>query len=85
MTNELFEKLDGKNYTHNGIPGKLKHGVYKDRFNLTVNKLYHQASAKGKKTAAYLAIKATLGDDWDTDLTNNIDLYCEIARKLGIS
>lgn len=82
---DLFEKLDGRKCTLDGVHGTLVREIVSVRYptERTEYRLWHRASAKGRKSPAYLAIKARLRDDWDTDLTWS-DRLSEIARKLKI-
>jgi hypothetical protein len=76
--NRVFEFLHGREYTHDGIRGVFEHvGEY------PYEKLYHNPIARGRRTPQYKAIKAQLGDDWSTDMTDLIETYCKAALELG--
>lgn len=83
--NPVFEFLNGKTYKLYGVSGTFEHkiteSVYPTR--RTVESLYHNPDAKGRRTTRYQETKRLLGDDHTTDLTSSIDTYCEIACELG--
>ena len=85
MPNDVFEFLDGKPYILEGISGYLKYDSYRAiyPYEHTVEKLSHIPDSEGKKSLYYQSIRVYLGDDWDTDLTNDIEAYCNIALELG--
>lgn len=82
--NEIFDFLHGKEYILHGIHGIFE---YKATFSRYLNRwehsLYHNPSEIGQQTEEYRKTRRKLGDDWTTDLTNNIESYCAIATKLG--
>lgn len=79
--NSIFEFLNGKEYTLNGIHGYFKHDVWVGR-QRTTEYLRHIPSKRGMATEIYKQEKRKLGDDWSTDLTNGLR-YCDIAIELG--
>ena len=83
--NPVFEFLDGKSYTLNGISGVFAHETHRAIFPYphTVERLNHEPDEEGRCSEAYRETRSELGDDWSTDLTNAIETYCEIALKMG--
>lgn len=81
--NEVFEFLHGRPVTIDGVPGRLRHEVFVDRFGLTVERLMHDATGAGRRSSAYRSLRARLGDDYSTDLTASLERYCAIAEALG--
>ncbi len=83
--NPVFEFLNGKTYKLDGVSGTFRHKVSQARYPYprTVEDLYHDKDAAGRRTKRYQDIKRELGDDYSTCLTNSIDEYCEIAHELG--
>ncbi len=65
-----FSAIDGRRYTHDGIPGTLR--VRIDRYGL---KLWHVPTAAARKA---------IGDDWDTDLSMSYDAMEKISKRLGV-
>lgn len=84
-TNRMFEWLNGRRCTLNGIAGRLKyevsHAIYP--YAHTVERLTHEPTPAGQRTETYMYHKRALGDDWVTDLTTSIETYCDIAHRLG--
>ena len=82
---DVWDFLDGRAYTLDGVHGKFevskREALYP--YHHTAYSLYHRPSTKGKKSATYRKIKRDLGDDWDSDLSDQIEKFCDIARKLG--
>jgi hypothetical protein len=81
----IFEFLNGKRYTLDGISGHFKYRTYEAIYpsRRTVHKLSHEADARGRRSERYQETKRKLQDDWSTDLTDSIERYCDIAHKLG--
>ena len=81
----VFTFLDGKSFTLDGVHGQFRHevrwAVYP--YAHATERLYHEPSAKGRRSEAYQALRREYRDDWVTDLTDSIERYCEIATKLG--
>ena len=78
--NEIFEFLDGREYTLDGVHGHFRYRVL-GRLT-TKHELAHIPSDQGRESEAYLEVKRKLGDDWTTDLSNSLR-HCEIAIELG--
>src|SRR6185369_10976587 len=76
--NTLFAYLDGREYTLDDVHGTFEHSGVWPR-----EQLYHNPTAKGKRTKAYREKRRQLEDDWCSNLTEAIDRYCAIARELG--
>jgi hypothetical protein len=78
---DLFTWLHDKVFYLDGI-----HGTF-ERFNPGERqgyaRLYHNPSAQGRQTDHYKIMKRELGDDWVTDLTDNIERYVATAINLG--
>jgi hypothetical protein len=83
--NPIFEFLHGKTYRLHGVSGTFCHKVGRAiyPYRRTVEDLYHEPDANGRRTKYYRDRRADLGDDWSTCLTQAIDTYCDIATKLG--
>ena len=79
------ELMDGKTLVIGGISGTIKYTEYTAiyPYERLVQRINHQPDAKGKATAAYKELRAMLGDDWDTDLTDSERLG-QYAIELGI-
>ena len=75
---KLFDFLDGKEYVIDGV-----HGHFKHKSNVFSSHLVHQASEKGKKSAAYKQGKAQMGMDYETEITYRTALLLDISIKLG--
>lgn len=80
---DIFEFLNGKIYSYNGLDGIFQHKKYKTKHHGTIERLYHEKTEKAKESPEYLKIKYELGDDWSSDLTNDIETVCNIALELG--
>lgn len=82
---ELFEALDGRSYTLDGISGTLVFTTYRAiyPYDRTVEKLEHRPDRRGKATPEYQRLKDQLHDDWMTDLTDSHALVA-IAQELGV-
>lgn len=84
--NDVFVFLDNKPYVLDGISGILRHevsdAVYP--YSHVVERLIHIPDDEGKKSKEYRQKRIKYRDDWVTDLTDNIDGYCKIAKELGI-
>lgn len=78
--NPIFLFLNGKHYTHNGISGKL---YRTEAMSGHAERITHEPDVIGKRTDKYKETKKQLGDDWDCDLTQDPESYCEIADALG--
>lgn len=82
--NEVFLFLDGRKFTHKGISGHLKHdrmwGIHPLR---VTERLLFIPDVLGRQTQEYLDSKKKLGDDWISDLTDDIETYCSYALELG--
>jgi hypothetical protein len=63
---EALEVLDGQEYTLDGI-----HGRFELNGQRPYQRLLHQPSKRGQRSAQYLKTKAMLRDHWSTDLTNS--------------
>lgn len=82
--NKVFEFLNGRYYALNAIEGQFNHSYWYSRaFKQYFEYLYHTPTANGKQSPAYQSTAAELEDDWDTNLTDNIERYCAIALELG--
>jgi hypothetical protein len=81
--NPIFEFLDGKHYTHNDVSGTLRHETLTHHTGFVENRLMHHADKKGQQCTAYRKTREKLGDDYVTDLTNDIEGYCVLARIFG--
>lgn len=83
--NEVFEFLNGKTYTLDGISGSFRHEVRKAAYPYphTYERLIHEADTEGLRSEPYLAQKRELRDDWISDLTDNVERYVAIAYELG--
>lgn len=81
----VFEFLDGKPYTLDGIHGYFKHEVHTAiyPYQHTYERLIHEADGAGRNSVAYGKVRQQLGDDYVTDLTDATDTYCGIAYDLG--
>lgn len=85
MRNEVFAFLDGRSYTRNGISGHFKHDISYAIYPYLHGRerLLFYPDAHGRQTVEYQETKKFLGDDWVSDITDDIEHYCEIAMKLG--
>lgn len=84
VPNDVFQFLDGKYYTLDGIEGQFCHSYwYSPALYEWFEWLYHIPTINSRKTPAYQSLRNQLGDNWDTNLTNNIERYCAIAVELG--
>lgn len=85
IPNSVFEFLDAKHYILDGVSGVFHHRIWTARYPYLHKReeLAHEADDEGLCSEAYRKTKRELGDDWSSDLTNAIDLYCDIAAKLG--
>jgi len=85
--NPVFQFLDAKPYTLNGISGHFKHEVRVARYpyRRREERLTFQPDATGQQSEEYRATRRELKDDWSTDLTDAIDTYCDIAIELGFN
>ena len=85
MYNPFFTFLNGKTATIEGQRGTFKHESYEARYPYkhTVEKLIFDIEDKGGEY--YRAIKEQLGDDWNMDVTDNIEVYVDTAIDLGFS
>lgn len=85
MSFELFEFLDSKPYTLDGVSGHFNHVINppSKAYPHWEQKLEHIPDEEGKVSPHYQAQKALMGDDWISDLTQDIDLFCQIATELG--
>lgn len=83
--NALFAFLDGRKHTLGGVAGTLVHETQECRYPYPHKRerLIHRPSPAGCRTVAYARTRQALGDDWVTDLTDDIERYCSIASKLG--
>lgn len=81
----LFEALDGRHYTLDGISGVIKHETISARYPYAHvdHTLSHRADAKGMRSPKYIELRRKLHDDWSTDLTNS-DRLVDIAKRLGV-
>lgn len=81
----LFEALDGRHYTLDGVSGVLRHKTISARYPYphVDHTLSHMADAKGKRSPKYIELRDKLRDDWSTDLTNS-DRLIDIAMRLGV-
>lgn len=86
FTKRIGEYLDGKPYTHNGISGRILYVEYPAfyPYRHTAQSIVHEADEAGKQTEAYQETKRTLGDDWDSDLTDSESLV-DIAVACGMT
>ena len=82
---DFWDFLDDRTYTLDGVHGKFKissnRAIYP--YPHVSFSLYHEPSAKGKRSKAYKDEKRMLGDDWSTDLSDS-ERATDIALKLGI-
>jgi len=82
--NDVFAFLDGRTFIHNGISGHLKHdlaiGIHPLRAH---ERLLFYPDSIGRQTPEYLETKKKLGDDWVSDLTDDLETYCNYAMELG--
>lgn len=88
MSNPTFEFLHSKQYVLEGVSGRFVHEVYTVPVypyasRQTVEKLEHHPDAEGRESEAYRKVRCELADDWVSDITDNVYLYCQIARELG--
>lgn len=83
--NEIFAFLDGRHYTRNGISGHFKHDISYGIFPYphSRERLLFYPDALGRQTDEYQETKKSLGDDWVSDLTEDIEHYCAVALELG--
>ncbi|NIU85253.1 MAG: hypothetical protein GWN31_15770, partial [Candidatus Thorarchaeota archaeon] len=81
--NEVFEFLDGKKYTLDGIEGKFSYELLVGLDCWVYDRLYHEPTEKGKQSKEYREKRRQYRDDWVTDLTDSIEEYCDIAYELG--
>lgn len=81
----LFEALDGRHCTLDGISGVLRHETISARYPYAHvdHTLSHTADAKGKRSPKYIELRDKLRDDWSTDLTNS-DRLIDIALRLHV-
>lgn len=81
----LFEALDGRHCTLDGISGVLRHETISARYPYAHvdHALSHRADAKGMRSPKYIELRSQLRDDWSTDLTNS-DRLIDIAMRLGV-
>ena len=86
---EIFEFLDGKEWTMDGVHGTLVY-VHRQIPETAVfyggwweHTLEHRASEEGKRSEAYQKTRRSLRDDYTTDLTDAFDTYINIAVELG--
>ena len=81
----IEEFLDGKTLVRQGISGTFKleshQAIYP--YPHISTKLWHAPDEVGKQTQEYRDIKNQLGDDWETDLTDNFEAQIEAAILLG--
>lgn len=84
MSNPLFDAMDELTYTLDGVHGTFRHVLHRHLSGYIESRLTHVPSAAGKRSKAYQTVKAKLRDDWESDLTQDIDGYCAIALALGI-
>ena len=82
---DIAEFLDGKTLVRRGIRGKFKLEIYRAiyPYEHTYTQLWHIPDEQGRQTEEYREIKRQLGDDWQTDLTNEFDAQIEAAAELG--
>jgi hypothetical protein len=85
FTERLYEALDGKTVTHQGISGVIRCRPIQRAWGVE-HRLDHIPDAKGRRTEAYRSLKRQLGDDWSSDLSSNDDfgVILDIARRKGI-
>lgn len=76
---QALDAIDGRTYTLDGVHGTIK----VDRRDPLRTHVSHEPSAKGKRSAPYLATKARLRDDWSTDLSWS-ERLADIASALGV-
>lgn len=69
----MTEKTGIKWIDSDGIEKEIKIDKYRAiyPYEHMVTKVWAMTTAKGKKHPEYKRIKAELGDDWDTDITDN--------------
>ena len=80
---DIFEYLDNKSYTLDGISGRFQHCARTLIGGHIAHTLHHEPDAIGKLSEEYMTIKRELKDDWSTDITQDIEHYCSIAIELG--
>lgn len=82
---EIFEFLHEKAYTLDGISGTFEWECNMQRYpyQAMVHRLIHKPDMQGLYSETYLANKRKMGDDWVSDLSDNVDLYSQIAVELG--
>lgn len=81
--NSVFQFLDGKLHVYQGISGRFHHTVSFHKYlNRYEEKLHFIPDEQGRESHEYLKVKRELGDDWDFDLTDNIEAYTAIAVEL---
>lgn len=83
---DFLAAINGKSCTLHGVHGHIKverrkRGSYYGGGYET--KIYHEPSARGKRSEAYRKLRHEMGDDWSTDLTQVEDI-AEIGRKCGV-
>lgn len=80
---KTFEDLDGIEVPLMGIDGILCHQVTKCRYpyEYVQHKLLHRPTEAARPTAAYQRIKERLGDDWYTDVSDDIGLLGVLLAK----
>jgi len=83
--NNVFEFLNGRFVTIDGVAGRLRHEVFVDWLGLTVERLMHDATPAGRRSNSYREIRRRLGDDYSTDLTQNLERYCALTARLGFA
>lgn len=76
-----LEAIDGREITLDGIHGTVK----VDRSRRFDTRVMHIKSAKGRRSEAYQETRRRLRDDWDSDLTQDVEACCAIAQALGVT
>lgn len=79
---QLADFLQDKKYTLDGIEGIFKARTYTTFYGHSSIRIDHKPTSKGKKSEAYQEIKRQLGDDFDSDVTED-ERLCDIATELG--
>lgn len=79
---QLADYLEGKKYVLDGIEGKFKARTWTTRYGYSTIRIDHKPTEKGKRSEAYQVIKRQLGDDFDSDVTED-ERLCDIATELG--
>lgn len=82
MSNEVFEFLNGKRFILNGLKGIFKYERYPVQYpsRQVIEKLSHEPDTD---QVQYKKKREEMGDDWYTDLTDDVDRFCAIATLLG--